>query len=230
MDWNILGALFQATISRRIGDSRWYGGVIARYLGMDQDIDATILDVNFDLGETLYVAGLGAVLEYDRRNRPFNSQSGQYFKADAMFSKTSGDSDDSYQGYHVDFRSYHSLSDSLILAWQVKGCTRSGNTPLWNACFIGLRGFAATDYIGKSSAAGQAELRWNFHKRWGAVAFAGAGWAGKSFAEQGDDQNTESYGIGGRFMVLESQGINIRVDYAWSEDDEAVHLSVAEAF
>jgi len=228
--WGIVGALFQATISRRLGDSRWYGGVIARYLAMDQDIDSTLSDLNFDLGETLYVAGLGLVAEFDRRNRPFNSQSGIYFKADAMFSTTSGDRDGSYQGYGADFRSYRSISDSVVLAWQIKGCSRSGNAPLWNACFINLRGFSITEYIGRHSAMGQAELRWNFHKRWGAAAFAGWGWAGNSFAEQGDDQNTPSYGVGGRFMVLPSQGINIRVDLAWSEDDEAIHLSVAEAF
>jgi hypothetical protein len=31
-------------------------------------------------------------------------------------------------------------------------------------------------------------------------------------------------------MVLESQRINVRVDLAWSDDDNAVHLAVGEAF
>jgi hypothetical protein len=133
-------------------------------------------------------------------------------------------------GYDAEFNSYNSLSDSLILAWRAKGCARSGDVPLWNACFIGLRGFSATDYIGQESMAGEAELRWQMSPRWGAVAFAGAGYAGNSLAEAGDDQTTPSYGIGARFMVLKSQGINLRVDYAWSEADSAIHLSVGEAF
>lgn len=230
VDWDIVGELVQFKISRKLGASRWYGGVLARYISMDQNIDTTLSPQDFDLGDTTQVLGIGATVEYDHRDRPLNSKSGNLFKFDAIISTTSADGEDTYSSFNADYRSYHSLSDSLVLAWQVKGCSRDGNVPLWNACYIGLRGFSATEYIGRQSAAGQAELRWNFHKRWGAVAFAGAGWAGDSFAEQGDDQNTPSYGIGGRFMVLKSQGINIRVDYAWSENDQAVHLSIAEAF
>jgi hypothetical protein len=66
--------------------------------------------------------------------------------------------------------------------------------------------------------------------RWGLVGFGGVGYAGTSLAEAGDSQNTPSYGAGIRFMVLKSQRINIRVDFARSENDEAMHLSVGEAF
>lgn len=39
-----------------------------------------------------------------------------------------------------------------------------------------------------------------------------------------------SYGVGLRFMVLESQRINMRLDYGRSNDSDAVYLSVGEAF
>ncbi len=39
-----------------------------------------------------------------------------------------------------------------------------------------------------------------------------------------------SYGIGLRFMVLESQRINMRLDYGRSNGSDAVYLSVGEAF
>ena len=39
-----------------------------------------------------------------------------------------------------------------------------------------------------------------------------------------------SYGIGLRFMVLQSKRINIRLDYARSTDSDAIYLGVLEAF
>ena len=52
-----------------------------------------------------------------------------------------------------------------------------------------------------------------------------------SFGRHGEDETIPSYGVGIRFMVLESQRINVRVDYARSDkDNEAWYLSVTEAF
>lgn len=228
--WGIKGSLIQSTILRRIADSHWYGGGIARFMTIDQNFDVSISEGDFDVGDGANVAGLGAVVQYDTRDLPMNARSGQYFKLDAMLSSTSAEGDDSYSSYKANFRSYHSVNKDLTLAWEVRGCARDGNVPLWNACFISLRGFPATDYIGLNSASGQAELRWQMSPRWGLVGFAGGGYAGSSFAEAGDDQSTPSYGAGIRFMVLKSQRINIRLDFARSDNDEAVHLAVGEAF
>ncbi len=197
---------------------------------IDQSFDKSISESKFNLGEGVNAAGLGALLQYDTRDSSFNANSGRYFKLDAILSSTSAEGADTYSSYNANYRSFHALNDNLNLAWELKGCAKDGNVPLWNACFIGLRGFAATDYIGFRSGSAQAELRWKMTRRWGLVGFAGAGFAEDSFAEAGETQNTPSYGLGVRFMVLESQGINIRVDFARSENDEAVHLSVGEAF
>jgi hemolysin activation/secretion protein len=123
------------------------------------------------------------------------------------------------------------LRDSLVLAWEIKGCARSGQIPLWDTCRLGLRGFPATDYLGKKSLHAQAELRWRFYKRWGLVGFAGAGRMDDSLGGYGEDETIPSYGAGIRFMVMESQRINVRVDYARSDrGNEAWYLSVTEAF
>ena len=77
----------------------------------------------------------------------------------------------------------------------------------------------------------QAEARWNFYKRFGAVAFAGAGWVDDSLGDIGEGDTIPSYGVGVRFMVLKSQRINVRVDYARSsEGRDAWYLGVVEAF
>jgi len=94
-----------------------------------------------------------------------------------------------------------------------------------------IRGFPITDYLSKESLSAQVEARWRFHKRWGLVAFAGAGWVDDSFGGHGEDETIPSCGVGLRFMVLESQRIIVRVDYARSDNGaEAWYLSVMEAF
>jgi hemolysin activation/secretion protein len=118
----------------------------------------------------------------------------------------------------------------LVLAWELQGCHRGGGAPLWDACVIKLRGFSATDYLGKVSGSGQAEARWRLNKRWGLVGFAGTGYVGNSFSGIRDNETIPSYGAGIRFMVLQAKRINLRIDYARSTDSDAIHISVGEAF
>ena len=122
------------------------------------------------------------------------------------------------------------MTDSLVLAWEVQGCVRAGNFPLWDACTVKLRGFAATDYLRRETASGQVEARWHFSKRWGLVGFAGIGHAGQTTVLDRGNTSVPSYGAGVRFMVLTAKRINMRFDYARSTDSDAVYLSVGEAF
>jgi len=169
-------------------------------------------------------------VEFDSRDNPFNSAAGRHFKFDALFNDEAIGSDATYQSYSAAYRSYHRLTDSVVLAWEAQGCQRVGSAPLWDACTVKLRGFSATDYLGQISASGQAEARWQLSKRWGAVGFAGAGYIGRSFSEVREREAIPSYGVGLRFSVLPAKGINLRLDYARSNDSEAIHVSVGEAF
>ncbi len=229
VDWQIKGSFMFAKIVTRIkGD--WYGGIMTRLVDAEQSIDTTAPSSDFDVASDLRSVGLGANLEYDSRDMPLNSQSGRYFTVAALFNDEAIGSDSTYQSYSAAYKSYHTLTDSLVLAWEIRGCGRDGTAPLWDACRIKLRGFAATDYLGKNSASGQVEARWQASKRWGLVAFGGAGSVGNSYNGIRDNEAIPSYGVGVRFMVLAAKRINIRVDYARSTDSDAIYLSVGEAF
>jgi len=132
----------------------------------------------------------------------------------------------SVQSYSAAYRSFHSLIDSVVLAWEIQGCNRGGTAPLWDACTVKLRGFSATDYLGRVSGSGQIEARWQLSERWGMVSFAGAGYVGSSFNGIREREAIPSYGAGVRFTVLKAKRINLRLDYARSTDSDAVHISV----
>ena len=173
---------------------------------------------------------MGAYVEYDSRDNPFNSSSGRYFKFDTLFNDEAIGSNKTYQSSSATYRSYHKLADTLVLAWEAQGCQRGGTAPLWDACTVKLRGFSATDYLGKVSASTQVEARWQWSDRWGMVGFAGAGYVGGSFSGIREHEPIPSYGAGLRFTVLKAKRINLRIDYARSTDSDAIHVSVGEAF
>lgn len=230
VDYRVSGPLLFAQLARRISGD-WYGGLRFQAIAARQSIEANSEGQSDDLDiSDVNVGGIGPTFEFDSRDLPLNSYSGQHFRFTALLNRQSLDADSSYQTYSAFYRYYHSLKNNVVLGLDVRGCARAGTVPLFNACTVGLRGFAVTDYLGMSSASAQVEARWKFSKHWGLVAFGGVGTIGESFSGLRDDQSIPSYGAGIRFMVLQSKRINMRVDYARSRDSDAWYLSVGEAF
>lgn len=227
--WFLKGDFLELELLRKIrGD--WYGGFLGRYFSLEQSFGIELPTPDVSLGDETDAIGLGIAFEYDTRDMQFNSHSGRHFKFDSLFNDQSLGSDEDYERYKAEFSSYHKLHSQVVLAWQLQGCKVAGTAPLWDSCRVDLRGFPATEYLGSASVSGQTEARWQFHGKWGAVAFAGVGTINDSFSDLSGDQTVPSYGVGLRFMVLSEHRINIRLDYALSEDNDGIYLSVGEAF
>lgn len=229
VDWHIRGKFLSAKVGTRIkGD--WYGGITTRLVDAEQSIAGSSPISGFDIGSNVRSVGLGLFFEYDSRDMPINSYSGRHFQVDALFNDEAIGSNKTYQSYSAAYRSYHRILDSLIIAWEIQGCKRGGFAPLWDACTVKLRGFSATDYLGKTSISGQVEARWQLSRRWGLVGFGGVGYIGNYFDFNREREAIPSYGIGVRFLVLAAKRINLRLDFARSTNSDAIHLSVGEAF
>lgn len=231
LDWRLKGKFAFARLSGQVRKG-WYTGVLARLVDVDQSIES-----NFDLRVADFVTlpgirsvGFGTYVEYDTRDMPTNAYSGRYLKVEALFNDEAIGSDSTYQNYSFVYNAYQQTSESLVLAWQVQGCLRGGDVPLWDACTIKLRGFSATNFIGTGSMSGQIEGRWRLNERWGLVGFAGGGYARDVISKIENREWIPSYGVGLRFMVLKSKRINMRLDYARSSDSDAIHFLVGEAF
>ena len=166
LDWDVKGGIFQTTLSRRLRDP-WYLGVLVRYLDITQDLDSSSIASNSGSESEIRSPGLGLTLEFDTRDVPTNAYRGRRFEVKAIASKTSGDADDSYQSYFARFRTYHELSEPLVLAFDINACSKTGSIPLWDTCRLNLRGFPLTDYLGKNSLTAQAEIRWKAWRRLG---------------------------------------------------------------
>lgn len=228
-NWRIRGNFVQAQLSRKVGGN-WYIGFTGRFVDVDQELELDSGSIYFDDVADVKSGGIGANIEYDSRDMPFNTYAGRSFQLKTLFNDQSLGSDETYQSYGMAYRSYHEMSIPVVLAWEVKGCLKVGTAPLWDACKIGLRGFSATDYLGKSSVSAQFEARWRMSRKWGLVGFGGAGFIGETYSRVRERELIPSYGFGLRYMVLAAKRINVRLDYARSTDSDAIHLSVGEAF
>ncbi len=238
LDWNIKGTLIKSDLLRRFGDN-WYIGGQLRLIRNQQTFSGNVLgeefnDTNNDYSDestdTAKANGLGLLFEYDTRDSQINPYQGQRFEFDVLLNSDHIGSTNNYQSFYLSYSYYHQLAKPLVLSVEAKNCVKSGHAPLWDYCTIGLRGFSATKYLDKTSISAQTELRWRAWHDLGLVAFTGIGYSARSLSRLNDSSSVKSYGIGIRYMVLESQRINLRFDYARSGDDNAIYISVTEAF
>ncbi len=238
LDWNIQGTLLKSQLSRRLGE-HWYVGGQLRLINNQQTFSGKVQGEAFDQAsdsdneedtDTAKANGLGLLLQYDTRDSQTNPYQGQMFEFDMLLNSDNIGSTKTYQSFNLRYRYYQQLAKPLVLSLETKGCAKSGQAPLWDYCTIGLRGFSATSYLDKTSFSAQTELRWRVWHNLGFVAFTGIGYNARSIAQLGDNASVNSFGLGLRYMMLKSQRVNLRFDYARSGNDDAIYVSVAEAF
>lgn len=206
-----------------------YAGLTALYTKPAVSLDSPIdllpdLDVNFEL------AALGVTGEYDSRDNIWFPDSGSLGNIELLQYVELGE-DGKFPILDADYSKYWGLSEQIVLAGNVGGAQAGDDTPFFLLPSVSIRGFPAGQYMGQSIIQGQAELRWMFWKKFGAVAFAGAGIAATSFSDLED--GSRAYGVGGgiRYRISDVDKMNIGLDVAYgSSDDVAVYFRVGEAF
>ena len=98
-----------------------------------------------------------------------------------------------------------------------------------------MRGYYTGRYRDQNLLAGQAELRYRYNNRFGAVVFAGTGqvFANGDFAMK---NFKPSYGMGGRYFFDPEKGLSVRMDYAVGEKrinekrQSGFYFTLAESF
>lgn len=180
-------------------------------------------------------SGLGAAFVYDTRDIVVNPSGGTYLELSSLFNGSLLGSEFAYEQYTIDARSYFQLHPNRhILALQAFGRFTSGTVPFLQLSQLGgatiMRGYYEGRYRDKNLLAAQAEYRLPLWWRFGAAAFAGLGDVAPSLKEFSFSTLKPTYGLGFRFMVNESEKVNIRFDYAWGRDASGFYLEITEAF
>ena len=143
------------------------------------------------------------------------------------------------ESYHVTeayWNQYQSITSDQVLALRIYGRFTPADTPYSGLSTIGqlsdLRGFTSGEVLAENLIAAQAEYRYFFTERFGAVVFAGVSelYDG-GISNFNSDTFYASGGVGARIVLSQENKMNFRVDIAWgSREQRGFYVSVGEAF
>lgn len=93
-----------------------------------------------------------------------------------------------------------------------------------------IRGYTQGAHRGNHLVAVQAEYRWNFWRRLGAVGFAGVATVFEAINESDDRKLLPGVGAGIRFTAFPDNHMNVGVDAAVGDGDWGLYFRIGEAF
>ncbi|WP_048907764.1 BamA/TamA family outer membrane protein [Pedobacter sp. V48] len=191
------------------------------------------------IGGSVFYAGISQT--YDTRNSNNYTTKGFYGKVTYQYAPDFwGGENFTGSLIKANVRNFWSLSPKFVIG--VNGLFHSvqgKNTPFYLLQQMGndemMRGYYTGRYRERNLLAGQAELRYRYNNRFGAVVFGGAG----QVFDNGDlsiKSFKPSYGAGGRYFFDPEKGLSVRVDYGIGEKranekrQTGFYISLAEAF
>lgn len=175
--------------------------------------------------------GIGAVAEYDTRDRQRDPSSGNKFAANNIAYRESLGGAESFDVLHAEYQHYVQPLERMVLAMQVKG-RWTKDAPLGGYSSAGLRGYVVGNYIARNWSHVDFDARYMVGRRWGVVGFAGVGclYGGDRSCSYSDDIYPS---VGGGFMykLKQEAGIVIRAEAAFGKDDnQGFYLRLGHPF
>jgi outer membrane protein assembly factor BamA len=213
---------------------RWrFGNIDTSVHGLEPPLGPIINDKQLNL----VISGLGPVASWDTRDRPFAPSHGIFAEFRSSFQRKAFGSDLQYETYSLSANGYHPVPfrDSDVIAARVYLCRVSDSAPFFDICSFGsgvdLRGYEAGRYRDFALIAGQAEYRLSLARRFGAVAFAGAGTVAPNFGSLGSGKFLPSVGLGARYLAAPKQGVMLSADFAWGADGSSgLYVYIGDSF
>lgn len=229
-DFDIKGTILIQNVKFRVGKSNFFLGAKAQALFSDAKIQTgEEQPVELGEGETNNV-GLAALSIWDTRDNVMTPNQGQIVELDLWRYDDAFGGDFDYWNLNFKVNSFHELNDRFILGWRIDAKAADGDPPFWGYPWVTLRGVPALRYQNERVGVAEIEVRYQFAKRWGAVAFFGGG------ATSGDSPKFETAddiyagGVGGRFLFIADEDLWVGIDVARGPEDTYWYIQVGQAW
>ncbi len=215
----------------RIGESRFWAGLNFAYASTHVRFDAPEGTGGLpDFTTDSTVSGFTPSFTFDSRDNIFTPTRGHYLEASGgLFSQTLG-GDDDFQRLRVLGMEFIPLSPKWTLGLRGEAAASFGDTPFYLRPYISLRGAPIMRYQGEETAQIEAEVRWQFWKRFSLVGFVGGGTAWNDFERLNSTQSIVTGGTGFRYEIARKYGIHMGVDLAFGPENTAVYFQVGSAW
>jgi len=215
----------------RFGDSRFWAGLGYAFASTKVTFEAPPQTPHLpDYEERSNIGMLLSLLTYDTRNNFFTPVAGSFLEASFQLSGKWLGGDQNFE--RLTFTAIQYLPLPFHFYFGVRGDVASafGNAPFYVNPSVGLRGVPIMRYQGEQIAQIEAELRWQFWRRFSVLGFVGGGDAWNDLADGKQAEGVISGGGGFRYELARKYGIHMGVDVAYSGDQPAFYIQVGSAW
>lgn len=178
-------------------------------------------------------AGLGYLLNSDKRNSIFIPSKGYFAVFRHVFFREAFGSQFNFNLYQYDLRKYINIRKKHVLALQHYGHYTSDGVPFFQMATFGgsyrMRGHFAGAYRDKNATLFQADFRYRLSKSFVWSVFTGIGWVKDDVSKFHWPENRISMGTGLR-LYAPSSGLAFRLDLAFARENRGIYFGIGEAF
>ncbi len=228
-DFSVQGELLYGTFKRRVADSNWFLGLSASVVNADAEFEVGFLDPgDFDLLNFSFTdVGMAGVAIYDSRDDSMMPNSGQLVDFTVWRYDDAIGGDFNYWTARIKANSFHELGKRFVVGARFEAGTAQGSVPFYAEPYVPLRGIPALRYQGEAAGVVEVEGRFNFARRWSALAFAGAGFVDARSPEAKSEGDLRAFGAGIRYLALKEQNAWIGLDIAKGPEEYAWYIQMA---
>jgi len=215
----------------RFGQSKLWGGLTYVLADTQVDFDAPAGTPGLPAASgDSRVGGLTPSLTYDSRDNFFTPTRGTFFEGTAGFYSEALGGDSSFQRVGLVLIHQWPLAHQMDFGLRGRAQFSFSDPPFYMLPFISLRGVALLRYQGEEVADVEAELRWQFYKRYSLVGFAGTGVAWNDFEHFDDSIGVVTGGTGFRYEIARRYGIHVGLDVAFGPENPAIYVIFGSAW
>jgi hypothetical protein len=212
-------------VTFQLADTDFHLGPFWRFLSNDASLDADLVGVPLPDLES-QTSGLGLVLNLGSRDQPFSPTRG--VRAAVSYAQQAdwlgGDFDyGTLAAYGI---YYQPLGDGWVLGLRVDGQFQDGDVPFYDLSSPYLRGIPRGRFVDDDSILAEAELCWDFVRRWTLVGFGGVARVAPDADDLLDAEDELAGGAGFRYLIAEQYGLRMGLDAAYGDDDWTVYVTV----
>ncbi|MBP1222032.1 BamA/TamA family outer membrane protein [Flavobacterium sp. 1355] len=223
---NFKSTIFYTQWLKQFRNAKWSAG--PQYLFLNSKINLPSLDLPppfvqpKDIKST--ISQFGGAIQFDGRDNIFTPDKGIRLQSDFFWSDDAIGSD--YDAWRVNLSAigYYPLTKKLIGGLRIEGEQSFGKPPFYLLPGINLRGIPAARYQGKTSIVTEAELRWDFYRRWSIMGYGGLARAFDDWDKAFSKPVVYSYGTGFRYLLARKFKLRMGVDVAKGPEDWAYYI------
>lgn len=236
-DYRDLGAFAFAQVTRQVVWDPLYAGLLVAYTAYRSETDDPAGETTLEAlgaGEDWErMVNVGVAAQIDTKNSQYYPSSGLDFNV-AVYASPESDTESVI--VVPNYKQFFALSsgDRLVLAYQIFAQLGFGDVPLLNYAQYGSRGttlgYSSGEFVDKSMAGVEGELRWLFWRRLGLEGGFGIGKVFPAF----DEFDSQPWLPGGwtslTYQVMEENDIRARLSLAVGKSEWALYFAVGETF